>query len=185
MSLEKLHNIPSDKKLNCAYAPSLSKTYYQSHNPLLHCQSITPCLLQHPSGGNRKHWDGFMLNPPSLFATVFSIVFLSHQCGKGNARVATLSDSIDCSELNWDHGLVTVVPVSFMGVDSLDETRFCFSLGRPSLLRLFVAQLLLLSQPQLHPPLPESHPPCFLCPSTRKRKREGATHCPIRLIALS
>ena len=33
--------------------------------------------------------------------------------------------------LNWDRGLVTVVPVSFAGVDSLDETRFCFSLGRP------------------------------------------------------
>ena len=73
-----------------------------------------------------------MLNPPSLFAKVFSIVFLSHHCGKGNARGATLSDSIDCSELNWDRGLVTVVPVSFAGVDSLDETRFCFLLGYPS-----------------------------------------------------
>ena len=73
-----------------------------------------------------------MLNPPSLFVMVFSIVFLSHQRGKGNARGATLSDLIDCSELNWDRGLVTVVPVSFAGVDSLDETRFCFLLGRPS-----------------------------------------------------
>ena len=72
-----------------------------------------------------------MLNPPSLFAKVFSIVFLSHHCGKGNARGATLSGSIDCSELNWDRGLVTVVPVSFAGVDSLDETRFCFLLCRP------------------------------------------------------
>ncbi len=44
----------------------------------------------------------------------------------------TLSDSIDCSELKWDRGLVTVVPVSFAGVDSLDEMRLCFLLG-PSL----------------------------------------------------
>ncbi len=66
-------------------------------------------------------------------------------------------DSIDCSELNWDRGLVTVVPVSFAGVDSLDKTRFCFLLGRPLHFETSCCSaILLLSSTHLRPPLPAS-----------------------------
>ena len=119
-------------------------------------------------------------SPPSTTAGITSTVFpLPINAEKETRGGDTLSDSIDCSELNWDRGLVTVVPVSFVGVDSLDKTKFFFCWAVLCILRLVVAQLLLLSQPHLRPPPPESHPPCFLCPSMQERKCEGVTHCPI------
>ncbi len=85
-----------------------------------------------------------------------------------------MSDLIDCSELNCDHGLVTVVPVSFAGVDSLEEMRFCFLLGCP----LHFESCCCMSTPLIsNTPLStttESHPLCFLSSSTPERKHEGA-----------
>ena len=101
---------------------SLDKTRFcfslgsPSHNETCCCSAPPPILNSLPSTTAR------------ITSTMFPLTI-----NKGNKRRGggTLSDSIDCSELNWDRGLVTVVPVSFAGVDSLDETRFCFSLGSP------------------------------------------------------
>ena len=70
---------------------------------------------------------------PFTTSQITSTLFPHHiNTGEKTRGGDTLSDSIDCSELNWDCGLVTVVPVSLAGVDSLDKTRFCVSLSSPS-----------------------------------------------------
>ena len=95
---------------------------------------------------------------PSTTIAITSTMFpWTINTGKKRRGGGTLSDLIDCSELNWDHGLVTVVPVSFAGVDSLDKTRFCFLLGCPLHFETSCCSaILLLSSTHLRPPLPAS-----------------------------
>jgi hypothetical protein len=45
----------------------------------------------------------------------------------------SLAISFD-EQLDWDHGLSTVVPTSFVGFDSFDKTRFRFIAGNLSIL---------------------------------------------------
>jgi hypothetical protein len=63
--------------------------------------------------------------------------------------------------------------------------RFCFSLGHPLHIETFCCS----ATPHTSNSSPfttsQTHPPCFLITSTQERKREGVTHCLIRLIALS
>ena len=70
--------------------------------------------------------------PSHTFCDVFS-----HQRGEGNEQGGGASlDLIGCSELNWDRGCINCGASSYVGVDSLDKTRFCFALGHHSLLLL-------------------------------------------------
>jgi hypothetical protein len=73
-------------------------------------------------------------------------IMFSHQCWEGNKQGGdAYGNLIGCSELNWDLGCVNCCASSFVGVDSLDETRFCFSLGHPS-----IKKSLLLLLPPIH-----------------------------------
>ena len=62
--------------------------------------------------------------------------------GVTSNRGGAFSNLIGCSELNWYHGHVNCGASSFVGVDSLDKTRFCFSLGHPSFQRLLLLLLI-------------------------------------------
>ena len=78
----------------------------------------------------------FFSSPNKSCAVLFAIIFFSSvhiKSGGGASR-----DLIGCFELNWDCGCVNCGASSFVGVDSLDKTRFCFSLGHPSIQRFVI-----------------------------------------------
>ena len=87
-------------------------------------QSIAPPASSNIQWGKQKTLGWFYAKSPIPVCKGFFHCLFVPSMRKRKCEGAT-----HCS--NWDSGLVTVVPVSFAGVDSLDETRFYFLLRRP------------------------------------------------------
>ncbi len=68
----------------------------------------------------------------AIFVTSFHINAGEEMSTRGEAS----SNLIGCLKLNWDHGCVDCGASSFVGVYSLNKTRFCFLLGYQALLVL-------------------------------------------------
>ena len=95
-------------------------------------------------------------------------VLSAYQCGK---EKDTLSNSIDCSQLNWDRGLSILCGCGLFG-----QNKILFFAGQSFALQ----DLLLLvysSYLQIHlcPPPPELPPPYLFCTSMWEKKRAGDT----------
>ncbi len=81
----------------------------------------------------------------------------------------------------WESDGIVKIMQWFVGVDSLDKTRFCFLLGSPLHFETCCCSSTPRTPIHLCPPPPELPPPCLFCASTWERKREQVTHCLIQL----